>query len=645
MNDFAPAYPSQDADRSFGVAFDGVPLLSEGATAKYFVPGNGALGTSWTGTGFSDGSWSSGATGLGFGLQIPGMTLREIHSTVAVTSLANVDALLAGSGVASETTAIVQTYNHLDTGGDGHYGNNQVFPGGGGDDFIGVVTGTLVIPTAGTWTFGLNSDDGGRIRIGGADVMVDNTLHGAQDALGTTTLAAGAHSFEAVFFERGGGAECEFFAAPGSFGTWNSGFRLVGDVAGGGLAVFTSPDGAGGGGGSAGAIATDISAGMRGVRASAYVRLPFSVSDPGALDSLSLSMRYNDGFVAYVNGTQVAARNAPGSLAWNSSATAARDGADSLVAEAINLTAAIPGLQAGGGNVLAIHGLNVSAADDSFLVLPELTGGGLAAGAPVYFDGATPGSINSTPSSLGKVADTKFTPDRGFYPNAANPVLPLSVEIATLTEGAVIRYTTDGSEPSATNGTVYSGPITVNGTTTLRAIATKTGYDSTNIDTHTYLVVDDVITQSQSAPAGWPGGSVNGQVFDYGMDPDIVNSGNSAIGGVAQVKSALTAIPTISIVTEQANLTSSGTGIYTHAGSRGFAWERASSAELLFPEGYVDPDGNTKGFQIDAGLRVRGGFSRSNSNPKHALRLFFPGGVWGFEAALPDVWRGRGERV
>ena len=42
---------------------------------------------------------------------------------------------------------------------------------------------------------------------------------------------AGAHTFEALFFERGGGAECEFFAAPGSFGSFNGSFRLVGDVA------------------------------------------------------------------------------------------------------------------------------------------------------------------------------------------------------------------------------------------------------------------------------------------------------------------------------------------------------------------------------------------------------------------------------
>ena len=43
------------------------------------------------------------------------------------------------------------------------------------------------------------------------------------------------------------------------------------------------------------------------------------------------------------------------------------------------------------------------------------------------------------------------------------------------------------------------------------------------------------------------------------------------------------------------------------------------SVELL------DPSGGTEEFHVDAGLRIRGGFSRSGNNPKHALRLFFRG--------------------
>jgi len=72
----------------------------------------------------------------------------------------------------------------------------------------------------------------------------------------------------------------------------------------------------------------------------------------------------------------------------------------------------------------------------------------------------------------------------------------------------------------------------------------------------------------------------------------------------------------MSVVTDQGNLTSATTGIYSNPGSHGQFWERPTSLEL------INPDGST-GFQIDCGIRIRGGFSRSTSNPKHALRFFF----------------------
>ena len=79
---------------------------------------------------------------------------------------------------------------------------------------------------------------------------------------------------------------------------------------------------------------------------------------------------------------------------------------------------------------------------------------------------------------------------------------------------------------------------------------------------------------------------------------------------------ALLAIPSISLVTDVDNLFDESTGIYSHPQNSGRSWERPVSVELLNPDG-------SEGFQIDAGLRIRGGFSRSTSNPKHAFRVFF----------------------
>src|ERR1035437_9877040 len=73
----------------------------------------------------------------------------------------------------------------------------------------------------------------------------------------------------------------------------------------------------------ASAIGLDLKAAMLNVNASAYVRVPFIVTNPAAFNLLTLSLRYDDGFVAYLNGTEVLRRNAPLALAWNSSATSA----------------------------------------------------------------------------------------------------------------------------------------------------------------------------------------------------------------------------------------------------------------------------------------------------------------------------------
>lgn len=58
-------------------------------------------------------------------------------------------------------------------------------------------------------------------------------------------------------------------------------------------------------------VRTDVGPQMHGTNASAWLRLPFLVSDPSTLGGLTLRMHYNDGFLAYLNGELVAARNAP----------------------------------------------------------------------------------------------------------------------------------------------------------------------------------------------------------------------------------------------------------------------------------------------------------------------------------------------
>jgi len=207
------------------------------------------------------------------------------------------------------------------------------------------------------------------------------------------------------------------------------------------------------------------------------------------------------------------------------------------------------------------------------------------------------------------VQNVEYSVEHGFYDT------PFQLMLSTPTPAAQIRYTLDGSTPKSNTGIIYRNPLTIGGTTVIRAAAFKANYQDPNVVTKTYIFISDVLRQSPNGQApgpGWPTGSVNGQVIDYGMDPDIVNDPRWA----GLIEDALLDIPTISLVTDLANLFDRSTGIYVHAGNDGINWERRTSVELIHPDG-------TPGFGLEAGLRIRGAFSRSSSNPKHSFRLFF----------------------
>src|SRR5688500_2976074 len=115
-------------------------------------------------------------------------------------------------------------------------------------------------------------------------------------------------------------------------------------------------------------VGTDVKAAMRNVNASAYVRMPFTLPNGfnygDEFNGLLLKMKYDDGFVAYLNGVEVARRNAPGASgtppAWNAAATADRNKSQAIRFEEIDVSTRANLLRAG-TNVLAIHGLNDAA--------------------------------------------------------------------------------------------------------------------------------------------------------------------------------------------------------------------------------------------------------------------------------------------
>jgi hypothetical protein len=119
-------------------------------------------------------------------------------------------------------------------------------------------------------------------------------------------------------------------------------------------------------------IGTDVSSEMQSNN-SVYIRIEFDVSDPGSIERLELRMKYDDGFVAFLNGTVIASANAPVSLQWNSTATAGHE-ANAATDEVFDVTAKKSALKVG-RNVLAIQGLNDAIGSSDMLILPELYAG------------------------------------------------------------------------------------------------------------------------------------------------------------------------------------------------------------------------------------------------------------------------------
>ncbi|MDI6448661.1 lamin tail domain-containing protein [Anaerobaca lacustris] len=213
----------------------------------------------------------------------------------------------------------------------------------------------------------------------------------------------------------------------------------------------------------------------------------------------------------------------------------------------------------------------------------------------------TPGASNDG-WFLPVVSDIAFSHERGFYDE------PIRVVLETETPGATIRYTLDGSTPTANHGAIYAGLIPIETTTCLRAIAFKAGWEPTNVHTHTYLFLDHVIRQAtdpltgaQVTPEGYPTswGSVRG---DYQMDPDVVGrNGTDIFGGLYAntIRDDLKAVPTISLVMNRDDWFGSK-GIYINQSQDGT--ERVASME------YIDPAG-AEGFQVNCALAMQGGIS------------------------------------
>ena len=643
-------YPDQKKNISYGegtmVAAE--ELVTSTSTGKILVPANNTLGTSWTSAGFDDAGWTAASSRIGYqaGAAAPGLpiaywtfddtTANEIVGRPALTLVGSTynpvvpgqigdgkslhfdrlsgnyaTALLDVSETAytasmwfrstSNTTGIFAVHGGP-LGVRGHDRHIYLLDGN-----IGMRTynATAVVSTGKNFADGAWHHVAHVVGVGGQKLYVDGQLlltstkaqsdFTTQDTItiGYSNDATGAlyHEGEiddvAIWSDALGAAAIQSLAA-GTSPMLVSGFDPY--------------------------IGTDVEAAARNINATVYARLPFSVNRATPFTQATLRLRYDDGFVAYIDGTEVARRNAPAAPTYNSTATSDRAADAAIAFETIDITASV-GLLTNGNHVLAIHALNDAAGSNEFLLNAELSAATLSQQGAIFLEPPTPGQPNGTGFG-GYVADTVFLPKRGFFDTAQN------VLISTATPGATIAYTIDGTDPSPTNGvqvapanstTPPTVALNVADTKAIRAMAYKTGTGlrATNVDSHTYIFPNKVLAQPNNPPGFNPQWS--GRAADYGMDQNVVNTTLPGYG----VREGLLSLPTISVTCKNSDLFDAPFGIYYNTSLRGAFGEKKVSVE------WINPDG-TPGWHVQAGARLHGNSSRAHTfTPKHPIRLKF----------------------
>jgi uncharacterized repeat protein (TIGR02543 family) len=373
---------------------------------------------------------------------------------------------------------------------------------------------------------------------------------------------------------------------------------------------------------------------------SVYLRKTVAIDHPAEIDMALLHMDYDDAFVAYINGTEVARSNigTPG-IPPGFDQLASNNHEAGGIPEKFIMTD-IKSILQSGANVLAIQVHNVSATSSDMTAIPFLTLGKIIddpqgnlispylslaplllhtnfkidnAGESVllstpegnildllqldkmgldvsygrypdggnewfYFNEPTPDYTNSAVRFSGIADSVSCTPAGGFHSGS------LTVNLSHPLSAAEIRYTLDGSVPDE-QSTVYQDPISIHKTTVLRTRAFVNGMLPGEVASHTYLIDESF------------------------------------------------ALPVISLATNPENLWDEDTGIYVegpnanpempHYGANYWQdWEKPVHIE------YYEPSG-TLGFALDCGVKIFGGWSRAH--PQKSLTLYARS-KYGFDA-------------
>jgi hypothetical protein len=228
-----------------------------------------------------------------------------------------------------------------------------------------------------------------------------------------------------------------------------------------------------------------------------------------------------------------------------------------------------------------------------------------------------------------------FSHERGFY------YASFELTLDAGSDACHILYTLDGSDPryhvnsieSASPCVLPINPYISEGRAISPGVVVRAcaicGNDTSEVETHSFIFLSEVKFQPDVSPEVvpfWPGERYisnnfpptlidwmrsDFQLVDLAADPEVIYRDEY----YTAFEPALFDIPTLSLVTDPENLWSETSGIYRNATWSGREWERPGSIELIDPV--------NDGFQVNTGIRIRGGWSCRGDFGKHAFRLFF----------------------
>ena len=353
---YVPTFPRQLSDVSYGVAMTAATewLVPPESWARVYVPYDSQLGQTWIQPDFMDADWTTLPLGLGYD-RLPGPD-DPVEPSATLADVTQPDDFIVPTS--SNSPGNEGVGNAIDNNSATKYLN-----------FDKLNAGLTVTPAVGpTAVTGLRL----------------TSANDAPDRDPTSYLLLGSNNGQ-TFVEVARGSIPDFsgrfvtvevsFANRQAYAHYRLLFPTVRDAAAAVAMQIAEVEFLGQVGPVApefpSLIRTDVEGPMFGLASSAYLRLPFTVPEVPTGKQLVLGIRYDDGFVAWLNGVEVARANAPQALAYDAVASTNRFRTAAVQEARFNLSSHWDLLHPG-TNVLALQALNDRAASADFLIQIQL---------------------------------------------------------------------------------------------------------------------------------------------------------------------------------------------------------------------------------------------------------------------------------